>query len=415
MVAIGERTNSFPLACLNNHNRYREKDHHYKPLNRFFKTFEVLISKTGSYNWKFFTIKSFNMAGTKRKASSDINNSNTARRQSKRATKTEVKYQESENGSDEVQSDGDFSGEVEEEEEEHDEDDDEKEAESGDPDSSEEELVKKGWTKTKGKSGRWEMTIKIPKEKEAGDTPYKNRRIHPNTLEFLSELKENNKREWLKFHEAVQRQAEKDFLTFIEKLSDLMYGIDAALPELPMKDIIYRIYRDMRFTNDPTPYKSYFSASWSRGGRKGPYAHYYLHIQPGGQSFAGGGYYSSDTTTLECIREDIDQEPHQLKSILTSDRLRNVFFPDIKKKDDKAVVAAFCAMNAENALKTKPKGYEKDHKDISLLKLRNFTLKKSIPDEQIVGEDAIHVVSDIFEAMQPFITHLNGVVLPDRD
>jgi len=82
-------------------------------------------------------------------------------------------------------------------------------------------------------------------------------------------------------------QAEKDFQTFVSKLSDIVCDKDSTIPDLPIKDIIYRIYRDMRFSSDPTPYKPYFSVTWSRTGRKGPYAHYYLHLQPGGGSFFG--------------------------------------------------------------------------------------------------------------------------------
>lgn len=85
----------------------------------------------------------------------------------------------------------------------------------------------------------------------------------------------------------ISRQAEKDFQTFVGKLSDIVCDKDSTIPELPVKDVIYRIYRDMRFSSDPTPYKTYFSVTWSRTGRKGPYAHYYLHLQPDGGSFFG--------------------------------------------------------------------------------------------------------------------------------
>jgi hypothetical protein len=68
----------------------------------------------------------------------------------------------------------------------------------------------------------------------------------------------------------------------------------------------------------------------------------------------GGGYYASDNETLACLREDIDTQPHQFKSILMEDNLRTTFFPGVKK-DEKKVVAAFCKMSADNALKTKPK------------------------------------------------------------
>jgi uncharacterized protein (DUF2461 family) len=78
---------------------------------------------------------------------------------------------------------------------------------------------------------------------------------------------------------------------------------------------------------------------------------------------SGGGYYSSDNATLACMREDIDQQPHQFKSILMDDNLRKTFFPGVK--DEKKVIAAFCKMSGDNALKSRPKvgqpRYFKEH------------------------------------------------------
>ncbi|KAN0098684.1 Conserved hypothetical protein (DUF2461) domain containing protein [Hyaloscypha variabilis] len=351
------------------------------------------------------------MPARKRKASVTAVESPATRRQSGRVKKIALSYQESD--VEEAGSDEEFKADANESEA-AEEPDDVEDDESGDEYGSDEEVLKKkGWTKKKGKGGRVEMVIELPGIKDAGDTPYEDERIHPNTLDFLRDLKKNNRREWLKFHDAPYRQAEKDFQTFVSKLSEIVCGKDSTIPDLPIKDIIYRIYRDMRFSSDPTPYKPYFSVSWSRTGRKGPYAHYYLHLQPGGGSFFGGGYYACDNETLACLREDIDTQPHQFKSILTADNLRTTFFPGVKK-DEKKVVAAFCKMSADNALKTKPKGYAADHQDVALLKLRNFVLRRNISDEEITSENALNIVGEIVEAIEPFITYLNNTVMPDR-
>ncbi|KAI6799576.1 hypothetical protein KC361_g2810 [Hortaea werneckii] len=124
-----------------------------------------------------------------------------------------------------------------------------------------------------------EVVIKKPKARAAGGIPYSDESIHPNTFLFLKELKENNNREWLKMHDALFRQAEKDWHSFVEKLTEKLIEVDDTIPELPYKDVILRIYRDVRFSPDPTPYKS-------RTGRKGPYAHYYVQIAPN-ESFVG--------------------------------------------------------------------------------------------------------------------------------
>ncbi|KAF8861882.1 hypothetical protein BDZ45DRAFT_671460 [Acephala macrosclerotiorum] len=363
------------------------------------------------------------MAGRKRKAVADASETPSTRRSSGRVSKARVSYQESHSDVGDAQSDDDFkeqesdvekaASDDESDEPVEDPESDAPEDEDGSENEFEKKLKKQGWKKTKGKDGKTQMVMDIPQPKDAGNTPYEDERMHPNTMDFLRDLKKNNRREWLKFHDLVFRQAEKDFYTFVGKLSPIVSEKDATIPELPIKDVIYRIYRDVRFSSDPTPYKPYFSVSWSRTGRKGPYAHYYLHIQPNGESFFGGGYYASDNLTLACLREDIDQQPHQFKSILMGEKFRKTFFPSAGK-DEKKVIAAFCKMSGDNALKTKPKGYSADHKDVNLLKLRHFVVSRKIPDAEILSENVLEIIADIVEAIEPFITYLNNVVMPDR-
>ena len=200
-----------------------------------------------------------------------------------------------------------------------------------------------------------EVFIKLPKAREPGGTPYKNDTIHPNTLLFLKDLKKNNDREWLKFHDADFRQSEKDFDSFIEKLTEKLIEKDETIPELPAKDVKFRIYRDVRFSSDPTPYKPYFSAAWSRTGRKGPYAHYYLQLAPG-ESMLGGGVWCPDAEPTAKLRRAIDRKSERLKEVL--------MLPGIRKeclrgcaRDETKVVKAFFDANKSNALKTKPKVY----------------------------------------------------------
>lgn len=186
------------------------------------------------------------------------------------------------------------------------------------------------------------------------------------------------------------------------------------MPELPPKDLVFRIYRDIRFSSDPTPYKTHFSAAWSRTGRKGPYACYYVQIQPGGKSFVGSGLWHPEAAPLALLRRNINRRPHLIKSVLTEDRLRKDILK-VNAKDEKKAVKAFAASNAENALKTKPKGYEADNPNIELLKLKNFTIGKSLTDEEIADPKGIETVARVIATMAPFVTYLNGVVMPDED
>ncbi|KAI9721270.1 MAG: hypothetical protein M1812_002432 [Candelaria pacifica] len=198
-----------------------------------------------------------------------------------------------------------------------------------------------------------ELLIKLPKARGAGKTPYEDDMIHPNTMLFLKDLKANNDREWLKTHDADYRASQNDFNTFVECMTSEIIERDETIPELPPKDLIFRIYRDIRFSPDPTPYKTHFSAAWSRTGRKGPYAGYYVQIKPGG-SFVGGGLWMPEAQPLALLRGDVDRQSDRIKTVLSSPGLRREFFGGISN-DPKKVIKAFVGSNSENALKTKPK------------------------------------------------------------
>ncbi|KAL6245237.1 hypothetical protein RBB50_008012 [Rhinocladiella similis] len=257
-----------------------------------------------------------------------------------------------------------------------------------------------------------QVFIEKPKPRGDGGIKYMPGRIHPNTMAFLNDLKNNNDREWLKMHDPDYRQSWKDWESFVETLTEKISEIDETIPELPPKDLVFRIYRDIRFSPDPTPYKPHFSAAWSRTGRKGPYACYYVQIQPGGKSIVGSGLWHPEAQPLALLRADINRKPHRLKRILRDPRMRKQILAGAPN-DEKKVLKAFASQNSENALKTKPKGFEADHPDIELLRLRNFTLGKSIPDEKITGEQGLQTILDLIGVLEPFVTYLNSVVMPD--
>ncbi|TKA65667.1 hypothetical protein B0A49_04984, partial [Cryomyces minteri] len=245
-----------------------------------------------------------------------------------------------------------------------------------------------------------QVIFKRPKARPAGSTPYTADTVHPNTMLFLKDLRANNDREWLKMHDPDYCASLSDFNSFVECLTQKVVEVDDTIPELPVKDIVFRIYRDIRFSPDQTPYKTYVSAAWSRTGRKGPYAAYYVQVQPGG-SFVGGGLWMPEAQSLAALRRDIDRNPQKIKRTLVNSRLRKEFFGGIPD-DEKKAVKAFVAQNAENALKTKPKGYDSGHKNIELLRLRNFTVGKKLEDEEVIGSKGLARVAELISCMVPF-------------
>ncbi|KAL8393074.1 hypothetical protein RB595_003032 [Gaeumannomyces hyphopodioides] len=254
----------------------------------------------------------------------------------------------------------------------------------------------------------------IPHKKlrDAGGVEYADDRVHPNTLLFLADLKANNKRAWLKANDKEYRRSLGDWNAFVEALQARLMAEDETLPELPVKDLSFRIYRDIRFSKEKTPYKPHYSAAFSRTGRKGPYACYYVHCEPG-SCFVGGGLWHPDADALHRLRASIDERPRRWRRALCAEPFRRAFMPGADAADEASVLAAFAAHNAADALKTKPKGFDADHRDIGLLKLRNFTISKRVPDALFTSPDSLDRIGDAVGAMVGFITHLNSIAMPD--
>ncbi|KAL6827367.1 hypothetical protein J3E69DRAFT_265185 [Trichoderma sp. SZMC 28015] len=255
--------------------------------------------------------------------------------------------------------------------------------------------------------------IPLEKMRDTGGVAYEDHKVHKNTMLFLRDLKANNKRPWLKAHDGEYRRALKDWQSFVEATTQTLIEVDETIPELPAKDVIFRIHRDIRFSKDPTPYKPHFSAAWSRTGRKGPYAVYYIHCEPK-SSFIGGGLWHPEAAYLTKLRQSIDERPQRWRRAFADPLFKKEFFPLVKAKDGvEGVVKAFVAKNQENALKKKPMGYEVTHRDIELLKLRNYTVGVKIDDDLLSSDNAQAKLKEILRGLSGFVTFLNSVVMPD--
>ena len=257
-----------------------------------------------------------------------------------------------------------------------------------------------------------QVIIDKPRARSPGKTPYQQDQIHPNTMLFLRDLAENNDREWFKAHDPDYRTSWKDFTEFLECLAPKVSEADDLIPELPLKDCVFRVHRDVRFSKDPTPYKPFFSIAWSRTGRKGPYAAYYFQIKPGGHSFVGGGLWMPEAQALAKLRRNIDKNARKIKQVLNLPQTRASFLGGIAADEGKAT-KAFTKHNAESALRTKPRDYDANHEDIELLRLKNFTIGRKLADDEIVGKGAINRVEGLIKDLVPFVTYLNSVVMPD--
>jgi len=203
----------------------------------------------------------------------------------------------------------------------------------------------------------------------------------------------------------VFRLAETEFKLFIEKLTDLFTTVDPQIPALPPKDVIYRIYRDVRFSNDKTPYKKSFSATFSRSGRKGIFAGYHIMIKPGGESLLASGTWCPGRNELATIRSHIQRNPSRLRQIINAPLFVKNFGP--AKPTSKGKGGRQNIFGRDDELKTAPKGVAKDHKDIDLLKCRSFVVLHQFTDDEVLSPNFGQTVMEVAKAVKPLVYCMN--------
>ena len=136
------------------------------------------------------------------------------------------------------------------------------------------------------------------------------------TLDFLTELRFNNHKTWFDENRARYQKARSAFEEFVGGLIRQFSAVE-DLGETSVKDCLYRINRDIRFSKDKSPYNAHMAALLARGGRKAGGRAYYIHIEPGGASMIAGGEYMPSPENLGKIRRHIAQTGDQFKAILT--------------------------------------------------------------------------------------------------
>jgi uncharacterized protein (TIGR02453 family) len=212
-------------------------------------------------------------------------------------------------------------------------------------------------------------------------------------FEFLTELRDNNNRDW--FNARKSRYQEE--LQAVERFADALLvemNTHDQLETLTGKESLHRIYRDTRFSSDKTPYKSNWSGAFKRATkyRRGGY---YFHIEPG-NSFLGGGFWGPNTDDLKRIREEIAFDPARLRGIIT----------------DPTFTETFGALMGEQ-LKTAPKGFDAQHEAIDLLRFKQFLVMKRFSDQEVLNADFVYKASETFRRMRPFFDYMSEILTMD--
>ncbi|MGV8092039.1 MAG: DUF2461 domain-containing protein [Mangrovibacterium sp.] len=211
-------------------------------------------------------------------------------------------------------------------------------------------------------------------------------------MNFLTDLNRNNNREW--FNDNHQRYEESldQMLFFTGIMIQEIRKFDPEIPLMSPKECLFRIYRDVRFSNDKRPYKTHMGSYIAPGGRKSNRAGYYLHIQPGNSLIAGGIWYP-DTEPLRALRMEIQDNTEEFKEILNNEKFRQ-YYPVIEGEK----------------LKTAPKGFDKDFKDIELLRYKSYSFSTSLSDNQVLNGDFVDFSVDACKALYPMNRFLNAAL-----
>jgi uncharacterized protein (TIGR02453 family) len=215
--------------------------------------------------------------------------------------------------------------------------------------------------------------------------------LKASTFKFLKDLKKHNNKPWFEKNKDLYLGAKEDVEGFVEEVIGEFGKKDIQIAALEPKNCTYRIYRDVRFSKDKTPYKTNMGAYFNKGGKKAPTAGYYIHLEPG-RTMAGGGLWMPQGQELNKTRQEIDYSFAEWSGILQHRAFRKSF-PD--------------GLDKEDLLSRPPKGYSDDNPAIEYLKLKSFIVTRSFTDAEAQQKSFLKEMLKTFESMKDFVYFLN--------
>lgn len=209
-------------------------------------------------------------------------------------------------------------------------------------------------------------------------------------FEFLRQVRENNNREWFAQNKATYDEIVKENKVFFNQVYSELQKHDS------LEGIhIFRIYKDVRFSKDKLPYKTNFGASFSRtkpllrGG-------YYVHLEPD-NSFVGGGFWAPNNEDLFRIRKEFEMDTTEIQKITS----------------DKTFLKYFGELRGEDGVKTAPKGFDKNHPAIDLIKKKQYVVMRKFSDKEVFSADFQKEIIATFLAMRPLFDYMSEVLTTD--
>jgi uncharacterized protein (TIGR02453 family) len=214
-------------------------------------------------------------------------------------------------------------------------------------------------------------------------------KISKDCLKFLNELSLNNNRDWFEANKAIFKSHQSEVKAVLELVKEGLSETDTI-----EKLKIFRIYRDVRFSKDKTPYKDYFSGSLSRMGQS-LRGGYYIHLKPE-DAFLAVGFWDPNKEDLFRIRKEIETDASDFHELLNNKSFKNIW-----------------GNFQGDTLKTAPKGFSKEHPEIDLLRRKNFVFIHPLKDSDICSENFIANTVKAFEVSRPFLDLMSDILTTD--
>lgn len=211
-------------------------------------------------------------------------------------------------------------------------------------------------------------------------------------LEFLKQLAVNNNREWFQEHKDVYLSVQKDFEDLLAAIIARISLFDDSVAHLQPSDCTYRIYRDIRFSPDKSPYKTHIGGYINACGKKSNHCGYYVHLQPGHCLLAGGSW-CMPPAMLKAVRQSIYDNIDEYRAIVED--------PDFKQ---------FFPVVGDEHLKAAPKGFPKDFPYIDYLKCKDYTVSCRIPDSFYDNSHFLDEIAKIFYQLKRFADFTNYTI-----
>lgn len=211
------------------------------------------------------------------------------------------------------------------------------------------------------------------------------------TFDFLKRLKKNNEREWFNKNKDRFQESKNEFEELVQEISSHLQSHD----EIDLaRTKVFRIYRDVRFSKDKTPYNPYWRTAFYRAGkeRRGTY---YMHLEPGSTVILGG-FYGPESQDLKHIREQISLDPDPLRALMKKSSFKNYFGN----------------MEGEK-LKTAPKGFEKDDPSLDLIQHKSFYFRHEFSDAEVLDPKFPKTVSEGWKKIRPFFDYMSEILTTD--